>query len=161
MKRGPRFRRNRHAFSAFYGAFGVLLVSTAVIGGIIATMGAQAPSTDVDRRLAQQFLDALLASEAANGTTLNQALAGSCFSADCPASSWNASSLQAAINVLAGPLAKALERHYLISIVAANATQFSCGDAVAVRGGATASADVFRPQSSDFLGISLLLSAAL
>ena len=161
MNGGLWFRRNRRGFSAFYGAFGVLLVSTAVIGGVIATMSAEAPSADADRRLAEQFLDAMLASHAGNGTTLNEALAGSCFSAECPAGSWNASALQAAINGLAAPLAKALERHFLISVTAVNATQFSCGDASALRGGAVASADVFRPRSSDFLGISLLLSPPL
>jgi hypothetical protein len=72
-------RRDRRAFSAFYGAFGVLLVSAAVVGGVLATMGAPAPTRAADRALAQEFLSTLLVSEVANGTSLEQALASSCF----------------------------------------------------------------------------------
>jgi hypothetical protein len=161
MKSSFAIRGNRRGFSAFYGAFGVLIVSTAVIGGVLATTGTPPASADAERRLAQEFLGALLASDAADGTSLQQALAASCFAAECAPGEWNASAMQAAIAGLAAPLAKALGRNYLVALTALNQTQLAVGDASPAHRAATASAEVFRPSHSDFVGISLLLGPAL
>jgi hypothetical protein len=153
-------RKDRRGFSALYGAFGVLLVATALIGGVLSTLGPREPSPEADRELAGHFLDTVLASHVENGTTLRQALAESCFRVHCSAALWEVSQLRERIGALATPLAQALGRSYTFAVTAENITQLRVGPAGLSEGGATATVEVFRPRVGDFVGVSLLLSPA-
>lgn len=152
------FRNRRGGFSAIYGAFGVVLASAAVMGGVVASMHAAPADPQAEGDLAAQFLDALLASNIDNATTLRQAISESCFETHCSRGLWNASSLRAALSELAGPLGRSVGRAFMIGITAGNLTQLRVGPAAAAEGGATATAEVFRPRLGDFVGVSLLLS---
>jgi hypothetical protein len=153
-------RRNRRAFSAFYGAMGVLLVCTAIMGLLLVGHGQAGDTAPRERELASHFLEALLHSTVANGTTLDQALANSCFALHCPRGTWNGSALGAAIDGLAAPLARALDRAYKVAVTAENLTEVRVGNLPPGTNGATAATDIFRPVQGAFLGVSVLLAPA-
>jgi hypothetical protein len=158
--RALRLRRNRAAFSAFYGAMGVLLVCTAIVGLLMVPHSGTGDSAPREREFASHFLEALLDSTIANETSLTQALANSCFALHCPRGTWNGSALGAAIDRLAAPLARALERTYKVAVRADALTEVLVGNLPAGTNGATAATDVFRPVEGSFLGVSVLLASA-
>ena len=159
----PRtFLRGRHGgFSALYGAFGVVLVSAAVAGIVMASMSAHPATSGERRQQAEQFLDTVLRSHIDHGITLHQALAFSCFDSNCPGGSWNATALARAIAGLAVPLARALDDAFQIAVTAENQTQLRVGPADPSPDGVVAEADIFRPAEGDFVGLSLYLEPAL
>ena len=161
MRSPPRLRRRKGGFSALYGALGVVLVSTAVIGGVLATATpAQRPPVG-HGALAPHFLHALLQSDAANATTLAEALADSCFTSGCDGWRWNASELRSAISTLGGPLARAMGYDFVVVVAVGHASHVRVGNAPADAAVATAFAEVFRPAEGDFVGVSLLLAPRL
>jgi len=151
-------RGNRRAFSAIYGAMGVLLVCSAVAGLLLLPRGPAEDAAPRERELASHYLEALLHSTVANDTTLEQALANSCFAAHCAPGTWNSSALSQAIDRLAAPLAQALDRAYKVAAMGGALTEVLVGNLPAGTTGAAASTDIFRPAAGDFLGVSVLLA---
>ncbi len=140
-----------------YGALGIVLVCTLVVGTVVAARSNRDDHTQVDRRLADQFLDAILRSTVANGTTLRQALEESCFRLHCSVGTWNTSRLRAAVESVAAPLSRALDSAYAVAVIAEGTTQLRVGGLPQDAPGSAATANVFRPREGTFLGISALL----
>lgn len=149
---------SRAGFSALYGAFGVILVSTVITGGLLASMGSPTPSQERERALAEAFLETVLRSNVDPATTLEDAVSRSCLAAACGNLTWNASALGAAVERTAGPLARALERSYLIAFTVNGTTDLRVGAAPATAWGGLAVAEVFRPAPTDFVGVTLRLA---
>jgi hypothetical protein len=148
----------RFGFSALYGAFGVILVSAIIIGTVLAAMGGAPPSPDRERALARAFLETALRANVDGRTTLQDAVALSCFAAPCANGTWSPSALAAAVDRVAGPLGSALERSYLVAFTVDGSTPLRVGPAPAGAAGGIAVADVFRPASADFVGVTLRLA---
>jgi len=150
-------RRSRAGFSALYGAYGVILVSTLVIGVALSASHGPGPDLERERALARHFLATLLASSVGNATTVEQAVAHACFERNCSAAAWNASSLNATIASLAAPLAHALDRSYILAVTAAGFTVLRSGSLEPRSGQGSASAEIYRPSDRGFAGLALQL----
>jgi len=148
----------RSGFSALYGAFGVILVSAIIIGTVLAAMGGSPPTPERERALARAFLETALRANVDGRTTLQDAIALSCFAAPCGNGTWGPSALAAAVDGVAGPLGRALERSYLLALTMNGTTQLRVGPAAAGAAGGIAVADVFRPAPADFVGVTLRLA---
>lgn len=151
-------RPSRSGVSSIYGAFAVVLVCSLVIGAILrASTDLDSPSGP-DRRLADLYLATLLESSVANGTSLEEALAGACLAAHCPVGSWNASALATSADLLAAPLAYALECRYAIQVTHGGLVFFGVGDRPAEARGVSSRADVYHGRDGEFLEVTAVLS---
>lgn len=151
-------RHSRAGASSFYGAFAVVIVSALVIGTVLRSSTALERPSSTDEGLADLYLATLLKSSVANGTSLEQALAGACLAAHCPVGAWNASALSKATDALAAPLAGALERHYAVQVTHESLTFFTVGDRPAHTRGEVGRAEVFHARDGAFLEVAAVLS---
>ncbi len=156
----PRLRGNRRAFSAFYGAFAVLMAATLVVAAI----AAQAPTHDgaasaPDRRTADRFLSTVLEStDPASGFAVGEALARLCLDGACdPALAPEAVLLRAA--ALAHNLSAPLGLKPLLSLSVGTLPELRSGSFDPRPGLPVARAEVFHPGVGGFVGLTVFLSA--
>lgn len=153
-----RLRVDRRAFSAFYGAFAVVVAATVVFGAIAAQAPAPRPGGP-DHRTAERFLETLLAStEPVTNATLGQALTRMCVDPPCTDGPTPASLLEWA-GALADRLAASMGVGYLLVLSVPGKAPASHGTLEPAPGLALARAEAFIASTGKFAGLSLFLGA--
>lgn len=153
-----RLRADRRAFSAFYGAFAVLLAATVVFGALAAHVPSAGPATDShDDRVADHFLAALLAStEPATNKSLGQALARLCLEAPCPGAP-TPEALMDWAGGLAHNLSVPLGARFLLVLSPPGIADLSRGPLEPAPGLPMSRAETFHPGLGAFVGLALFL----
>jgi hypothetical protein len=155
---GPSLRRDRRAFSAFYGAFAVLLAATLVFGAIAASGPAHdARPSPTEASLPDRFLDTLLSStDHASNATFAVAMTRMCTQEPC-APGTHARELLARMGNLATHLARPLGAEFLLALSAGALPELRQGSLEPRPGLALSRAEVFHPPSGGFVSLGLFL----
>lgn len=154
-------KADRRAISALYGAFAVVLVSTVVMGVVLAgARSAGPPQTfSADGKTADLFLAALLRSTAPDGSTsFEDALSRLCLRVPCADAEFETLAIADHASALAGPLAHSLDRHWSLAVERGSVALIRAGD---LQGGAPAvasRADIYHDGSYEILTVTLRLA---
>jgi hypothetical protein len=154
-------RRDRRAFSAFYGAFAVILAATVVFGAIAANTVPAGDHADAgaDEATAQAFLAALLAStEPVSNLSLGEALSRLCMDAACTGAPTPRSAVDWA-GGLARNLSRGLAVDYLLVLRAGDLPELRSGTLAPRPGLPLARAEVYHPGLDGFVAAVLFLGA--
>jgi hypothetical protein len=159
MTRPIGLRARRAGFSSLYGAFGVVLVSTLVIGIVLGSEGPEPQREGRERHLAGLFLDTLLKSSVGNATNFGDAVGAACIHSPCPEGGWNATRLSQAAARIAAPLARALDRAFAVQLSEGGATAFRVGDLPPTARASASQAEVYDRVEVGFVVVAVFLAA--
>lgn len=151
-------RDDPRAFSAFYGAFAVLLAATLVVGAI-ATVSLDDGSHDGARgdRLAHALLDTLLASSVPpSNITGGQALSVMCFAPTCEGTV-RAEAFLAWLGEVAQSVAAPLGIRFLLVLSAPQVADQQAGSLEPRPGLAMSQAEVYNPGIANFAALTIFL----
>jgi len=152
------FRSSIAAFSTVYGAFAVVLVSTVVVGVILASPPSRLHVDERDRALADGFVDALLASTLENSSLpISQALSSACLAARCSPGLVTIESVRANLSRLAFPLAKALDRRFDLRLENETGPLFVLGDLPSLHSATASRAAVYHGPTGTYLTLTVAL----
>ncbi|HEX9708444.1 MAG TPA: hypothetical protein VGB42_00490 [Candidatus Thermoplasmatota archaeon] len=158
MRGSRRLRHDRAGFSAFYGAFAVLLAATLVFAAIAARGPAHNTTEDArSDRVAHAFLDTLLAStEPVTNSSLGRALSHLCPREPCGGDP-RAAALVAWAGARAEALAAPLGADFLLVLAVPLAEDLSAGELAPRPGLAMSRAEAYHPVLGGFVSLTLFL----
>lgn len=155
-------KSDHQGISALYGAFAVVLVSTVVMGVVLAGARSAAPSQTVsaDGKTADLFLDALLRSTLPDGSTsFEDALSRLCVRVPCAGGQFDTLAVADNLNAVADPLARSLDRHWSLVVERGSVAMIRVGDLQSGAPAVASRADIYHEGTHEILTVTLRLAA--